>query len=90
VVLDAFSRRIVGWATETSLRTEMVLKALNLALGQRRPAGVIHHSEQGSQYTSLALGRRCDETGVRPSMGSVGDRFDMPCARAFSPRSNAN
>ena len=49
VVLDVFSRRIVGWAMETYLRTELVLKALDLALGQRRPYGVIHHSDQGSQ-----------------------------------------
>ena len=49
VVLDAFSRRIVGWAMETHLRTELVLKALNMALGQRRPGGVIHHSDHGSQ-----------------------------------------
>jgi putative transposase len=59
VVLDAFSRKIVGWAMETYLRTELVLKALDMALGQRRADGVIHHSDQGSQYTSLAFGRRC-------------------------------
>ncbi len=61
VVLDVFSRRIVGWAMETYLRTELVLKALDMALGQRRPGEVIHHSDQGSQYTSLAFGRRCEE-----------------------------
>jgi len=55
VVLDTFSRRIVGWAMATHLRTELVLEALNLALWQRRPAAVIHHSDQGSQYTSLAF-----------------------------------
>jgi ribosomal protein L40E len=49
VVLDTFSRRIVGWAMATHLRTELVLEALNMALGQRRPAAVIHHSDQGSQ-----------------------------------------
>src|ERR1019366_2205014 len=70
VVLDVFSRRIVGWAMETYLRTELVLKALDMALGQRRPSGVIHHS---AQYTSFAFGQRCDDAGVRPSMGSVGD-----------------
>jgi transposase InsO family protein len=68
IVLDAFSRRIVGWAMETHLRTELVLQALNLALWQRRPAAVIHYSDQGSQYTSLAFGQRCREAGVRPSM----------------------
>jgi putative transposase len=83
VVLDAFSRRIVGWAMETYLRTELVLKALNMALGQRRPASVIHHSDQGSQYTSLAFGKRCDEAAVRPSMGSVGDCFDNAMCESF-------
>ena len=68
---------------ETYLRTELVLGALNMALGQRRPAGVIHHSDQGSQYTSLAFGKRCHEVGVRPSMGSVGDCFDHAMCESF-------
>jgi transposase InsO family protein len=83
VVLDAFSRKIVGWAMETHLRTELVLAALNMALGQRRPRGVIHHSDHGSQYTALAFGKRCDEAGVRPSMGSVGDCFDNAMCESF-------
>jgi putative transposase len=83
VVLDAFSRKIVGWAMETYLRTELVLKALDMALGQRRPAEVIHHSDQGSQYTSLAFGQRCEQAGVRPSMGSVGDCFDTAMCESF-------
>jgi putative transposase len=83
VVLDTFSRRIVGWAMATHLRTELVLQALNLALWQRRPAAVIHHSDQGSQYTSLAFGQRCREAGVRPSMGSVGDCFDNAMCESF-------
>jgi len=83
VVLDVFSRRIVGWAMATHLRTELVLEALNMAIGQRRPAAVIHHSDQGSQYTSLAFGKRCDEAGVRPSMGSVGDCFDNAMCESF-------
>ena len=83
VVLDAFSRRIVGWAMETHLRTELVLKALNMAIEQRRPAVVIHHSDHGSQYTSLAFGKRCDQAGVRPSMGSVGDCFDNAMCESF-------
>jgi putative transposase len=83
VVLDTFSRRIVGWAMATHLRTELVLAALNMALGQRRPAAVIHHSDQGSQYTALAFGRRCEEAGVRPSMGSVGDCFDNAMCESF-------
>jgi putative transposase len=83
VVLDTFSRRIVGWAMATHLRTELVLEALNMALGQRRPAAVIHHSDQGSQYTALAFGQRCKEAGVRPSMGSVGDCFDNAMCESF-------
>jgi len=83
VVLDAFSRKIVGWAMETYLRTELVLKALDMALGQRRATGVIHHSDQGSQYTSLAFGTRCNQAGVRPSMGSVGDCFDNAMCESF-------
>ena len=76
VVLDAGSRRIVGWSMANHLRTELVLDALEMAVGQRRPRDVIHHSDQGSQYTSLAFGSRCREAGVRPSMGSVGDASD--------------
>ncbi len=83
VVLDAFSRRIVGWAMATHLRTELVLEALNLALWQRRPASVIHHSDQGTQYTSIAFGLRCREARVRPSMGSVGDCFDNAMCESF-------
>jgi putative transposase len=83
VVLDAFSRRIVGWAMETSLRVELVLKALDMALQQRRPTSVIHHSDQGSQYTSVAFAQRCDNAGVRPSMGSVGDCFDNAMCESF-------
>ena len=83
VVLDAFSRKIVGWTMETHLRTELVLAALNMALGQRRPAEVIHHSDHGSQYTAFAFGKRCDEAGVRPSMGTVGDCFDNAMCESF-------
>ena len=74
VVLDAFSRSIVGWAMATHLRTELVLEALNMALGQRRPAAVIHHSDQGSQYTSLAFGKRC-ERGGRAAVDGFGRRL---------------
>jgi putative transposase len=83
VVLDVWSRRIVGWAMQTHLRTELVLEALNMALWQRSPEAVIHHSDQGSQYTSLAFGRRCDEMGVRPSTGSVGDAYDNAMCESF-------
>jgi len=83
VVLDAFSRRIVGWAMETHLRTELVLDALNMALWRRRPSAVIHHSDQGCQYTSIAFGKRCKEAGVRPSMGSAGDCYDNAMCESF-------
>jgi len=83
VVLDAFSRRIVGWSMANHLRAELVLDALEMAVGQRRPREVIHHSDQGSQYTSLAFGKRCKEAGVRPSMGSVGDAYDNAMAESF-------
>ena len=83
VVLDAWSRRVVGWAMATHLRTELVLEALNMALTQRRPTAVIHHSDQGCQYTSIAFGQRCREMGVRPSMGSVGDAYDNALCESF-------
>lgn len=83
VVVDAFSRRVVGWSMATHLRTELVLEALNMALWQRRPEAVIHHSDQGCQYTSFAFGKRCRQMGVRPSMGSVGDCYDNAMAESF-------
>ena len=83
VVLDVFSRRIVGWAMANHLRTELILEALDMALERREPKDVIHHSDQGCQYTSLAFGSRCREAGVRPSMGSVGDCFDNAMCESF-------
>ena len=83
VVLDAWSRRVVGWAIGETMAAELVLSALNMALQQRRPEGVIHHSDQGSQYASIAFGERCKKMGVRPSMGSVGDAYDNAMAESF-------
>jgi putative transposase len=83
IVLDAWSRKVVGWSMANHLRAELVLDALEMAVGQRRPKDVIHHSDQGSQYTSLAFGKRCQEAGVRPSMGSVGDAYDNAMAESF-------
>src|SRR5262249_42707507 len=83
VVLDAWSRRVIGWAMESHLRTELVLSALNMAVGQRRPVDVIHHSDHGCQYTSLAFGRRCRAADIRPSMGSVGDAYDNALCESF-------
>jgi putative transposase len=84
VVLDVFSRRIVGWAMASHLRTELVLTALEMAIWNRRPArGVIHHSDHGCQYTSLAFGARCQQAGIVPSMGSVGDCYDNAVTESF-------
>ena len=83
VVLDAWSRRVVGWAMRTDLATRLVLDALNMAIWQRRPTEVVHHSDQGSQYTSIAFGLRCQQAGVMPSMGSRGDAYDNAMAESF-------
>src|SRR6478735_7665782 len=83
VVLDACSRRIVGWSMATTLAKQLVLDALNMALTTRQPTGVIHHSDQGSQYSSIEFGHRCRDAGVRPSMGSVGDAYDNAMCESF-------
>ena len=83
VVVDAWSRRVVGWSMQNHLRTDLVVQALDMALLQRRPEDVIHHSDQGTQYTSIAFGLRCKHMGVRPSMGSVGDAYDNALCESF-------
>lgn len=84
VVLDVFSRRIVGWAMANHLRSELVVTALEMALWNRRPAqGVIHHSDQGSQYTSIAFGKHCQQAGIVSSMGSRGDCYDNAITESF-------
>jgi putative transposase len=84
VVLDAFSRRVVGWCMADHLRTALVLSALEMALWNRRPGpGLVHHSDQGCQYTSITFGHRCTEAGITLSMGSVGDCYDNALAEAF-------
>jgi putative transposase len=83
VVVDAFSRRVVGWAMATHLRTELVVDALNMAIWRRRPDNVIHHSDQGSQYTSIEFGKRCQKAGVSLSMGSSGDCYDNALCESF-------
>ena len=83
VVLDAFSRRIVGWAMETHLRTELVLAALEMAIGQRKLSDVIHHSDHGSQYTALAFGGPLSGGGCAPIHGSVGDAYDNAMCESF-------
>jgi len=82
-VTDCFSRRVVGWAMAAHMRAELVVQALELAIARRRPqARVVHHSDHGSQYTSLAFGRRCREAGIAKSMGSVGDCYDNALAES--------
>ena len=83
VVIDVWSRRVVGWAMADHLRTELVMDAFDMAIKQRRPTDVIHHSDQGCQYTSTAFSKRCRNLGVRPSMGSVGDCYDNAMAESF-------
>ena len=83
MVLDVYSRKIVGWSMGTHMRTELILDALQMAVTQRQPRGVIHHSDRGSQYTSYAFGKRCPEAGIMPSMGSVGDAYDNAMAESF-------
>jgi putative transposase len=84
VVLDAFSRRVVGWAMAADLGARLVVDALEMALWTRRPAaGLVHHSDRGSQYSSLAFGRRCRAAGVVPSMGAVGDAYDNALTESF-------
>ncbi len=83
VVLDVYSRKVVGWAFGQQQTADLVIQALNMALITRKPQDVIHHSDQGSQYTSVDFGKRCKEMGVRPSMGSVGDAYDNAMAESF-------
>jgi putative transposase len=83
-VLDTYSRRIVGWSMANNLRTELVLDALDMAIYARRPQpGLIHHSDRGSQYTSVEFGSRLKEAGLLPSMGSVADAYDNSMAESF-------
>lgn len=83
-VLDAFSRRVVGWSMADHLRTDLVLDALTMALQRRQPAaGLIHHSDHGCQYTAVAFGTHLQAAGLVASMGSVGDCFDNAVAESF-------
>lgn len=83
VVVDVYSRKVVGWAFGERMTSDLVIAALNMAVHTRRPESVIHHSDQGSQYTSVAFGKRCEEMGVKPSMGTVGDAYDNAMAESF-------
>jgi len=84
VILDVFSRRVVGWSMADHLRAELVVGALEMAVWTRHPrVGVIHHSDHGCQYTSLLFGHQCEAAGIRCSMGSVGDCYDNAMAESF-------
>lgn len=83
-VQDVYSRRIVGWAMDSHMRTELVLDALEMALARRQPQpGLIWHSDQGSQFVSLAFGQQARQAGIAQSMGSRGDCFDNAVAESF-------
>ncbi len=83
-ILDVHSRRIVGWAMESHLRTELVVDALQMAVWRRKPApGLVHHSDQGVQYTALSFSERLKEVGITPSMGRTGSALDNAMAESF-------
>jgi transposase InsO family protein len=83
-VQDLYSRRIVGWSMADHMRTELVSDALAMALAHRRPdPGLIYHSDQGSQFVSLAFGQQARAAGIAQSMGSRGDCFDNAVAESF-------
>jgi len=83
-VQDAFSRRIVGWSMADHMRAQLVLDALEMALARRRPnPGLVHHSDQGSQYVSLGFGQKARDAGIAVSMGSKGDAYDNAVAESF-------
>ena len=83
-VQDAYSRRIVGWSMADHMRSELVVDALQMALHRRRPApGLIHHSDQGSQFVSLAFGQKARDAGIAVSMGSKGCAYDNAVAESF-------
>jgi putative transposase len=84
VVIDAYSRKVVGWSMAEHLRAELVVKALEMAVWNRQPSpGLVHHSDHGSQYTSLAFGQRLEQARILGSMGAVGDALDNAVAESF-------
>jgi putative transposase len=85
VVIDAWSRRVIGWSIADHLRTELVVDALDMACWRRKPVPgeVVHHADHGTQYTSWAFGQRLREAGLLGSMGTVGDALDNAMAESF-------
>jgi len=86
VVLDVFSRCVVGWAMAGDMRKELVIGALDMAIFRRKPLAVAHLSDQDSQYTSIAFAQRCKSAGIRPSMGSRGDCYDNAMCESFNAK----
>jgi putative transposase len=83
-IQDAYSRRIVGWSMADHMRAELVVDALEMALHRRRPGpGLVHHSDQGSQFVSLAFGQKARDAGIAVSMGSKGCAYDNAVAESF-------
>jgi putative transposase len=83
-IQDAYSRRIVGWSMAEHMKTELVTDALRMAVQRRRPEpGLVHHSDQGSQYVSLGFGQAARDAGIAISMGSRGDAYDNAVAESF-------
>jgi transposase InsO family protein len=86
VVLDVFSRRVVGWSIDSSPTSSLVTSALGMAISNRRPSGTVIHSDQGTQFTSWAFTHRARQSGLVPSMGSIGDCFDNAVVESFWAR----
>jgi putative transposase len=83
-ILDACSRKVVGWSMATHLRTELVIDALQMAIARRKPSpGLVHHSDREVQYTSVSFGKRLEDGGLLPSMGRVGSAYDNALAESF-------
>ena len=84
ILLDVYSRKVVGWSMASHLRTELVIDALEMALWRRKPdAGLIHHTDRGAQYTALSFGKRLEEAGIVPSMGRAGSALDNAISESF-------
>lgn len=83
-ILDTHSRKVVGWSMDSHMRTELVVDALEMAVWRRKPgAGLIHHTDRGSQYTALSFGKHLEEVGIVPSMGRTGSALDNAMAESF-------
>jgi putative transposase len=89
VVLDAFSRRVVGWSIDSSQTASLVVNALGMAIENRQAEGPVIHSDHGTQYTSWAFTRRALDSGLVPSMGSIGDCYDNGLMESFWARMQA-